>query len=176
MLAWLNAIGRGTFWASFTVYTPIFAVQTGLGAEVGGLLVGIGSGFMLAMPLWGWLARRFGIRRISLVCFRVAAVCALTAGFLAQMPWAAAGFIMAAALPVSVIDGYGNALFFRACKPSQRTTMTPIFSAQRNISEISTAAVFAVLLTFLPIQVVYLTLSAVLAGLTLLSLKIHSRL
>ncbi len=176
LLAWLHAVGRGAFWVTFSVYTPLFAVQTGLGAAVGGTLVGVGSAFMLAMPLWGWTARRFGIRRVSLVCFPVAAASALTAGLLAGTPWVAAGFLMLATLAMSIVDGYGNALFFRACKPSQRTTMTPIFSAQRDIAEIGVAALFAVLLVFLPIQVVYLTLSVVLTGLTLLSLRIHTRL
>lgn len=175
-LAWLHAVGRGTFWITFNTYTPLFAVDTGLGAAVGGVMVGVGSGFMLAMPLWGWIARRFGIKRVSLLCFPLAAVSALAAGFLAGQPWVAAGFILLATLAMSIIDGYGNALFFRACKPSQRTAMTPIFSAQRDFSEISTTALFAVVLVFLPIQAVYVTLALILALLTLLSLKIHARL
>ncbi len=176
LLAWLQAIGRGAFWVTFTIYTPLFAVQTGLGAKVGGTLVGVGAAFMLAMPLWGWMARRFGIRRVNLVCFPVAAVSALSAGLLAGTPWVAAGFLMMATLAMSIVDGYGNALFFRACKPSQRTTMTPIFSAQRDIADIGVAASFAVLLAFLPIQVVYFALSVILTGLALLSLRIHNRL
>ena len=83
---------------------------------------------------------------------------------------------MISTLGMSVIDGYGNALFFRACKPSQRTTMTPIFAAQRDISEIAGAAVFTVLLAIFPIQSVYITLSLVLAALSLLSLRINARL
>lgn len=176
VLAWLHGAGRGFVWNTFNVYTPLFAVQTGLGAQVGGTLVGVGSAFMLGMPLWGWLARRFGIRRVSLVCFPVACVGMLACGFLAASPWIAVGFLVTATLAMSIIDGYGNALYLRACKPSQRTAMTPIFSANRDFSEISQAAMFALLLVLLPVEFVFIVAGLVLAGLTVLSLKINRRL
>ena len=110
MLAWLHAIGRGFVWGTFNLYAPLFAVQSGLGKQAGGVLVGVGSAFMLAMPLWGWLSRRFGIRRVSLICFPLAALGMLASGLLATSPWVAAGFLISATLAMSVIDGYGNAL------------------------------------------------------------------
>jgi MFS family permease len=48
----------------FMVYAPIFAVQTGLGAEIGGAIVSAGLASMWSVPLWGWLGRRFGLRRL----------------------------------------------------------------------------------------------------------------
>jgi len=178
VLAFVLATGRGMFWASFTIYTPLYAVATGLGAEAGGLLVSIGNGFMLLMPLWGWTARRYGIRRVSLVAFPLAAVAMTAAGWLAFWPWPWIGAVAAicAAGAMSISDGYGNALFFRACKPSQRTAMTPIFSAQRDLAAIGHAGIFAALLSFFPIQVVYITLGLVLLGMTLLATRINRRL
>ncbi len=176
VLAWLQAIGRGMFWVSFVIYTPLYAVATGLGPGIGGLLVSIGSGFMLLMPLWGWAARRFGIRRVSLIAFPVAAASVTAAGLLSAWPWLGALMIVCGACAMSVIDGYGNTLFLRACKPSQRTAMTPIFSAQRDLANMAQAGLFAVLLSLFPIQAVYLTLGVVLSGLTLLSVRIHQRL
>ncbi len=176
VLAWFHAAGRGFVWGTFNLYTPLFAVQTGLGPKVGGVLVGVGSAFMLAMPLWGWLARRFGIRQVSLVCFPAACLAMLASGLSTASPWVAAGFLITATLAMSVIDGYGNALFLRACKPSQRIVMTPIFSTHRDVADIGQAATFAVLLIVLPIQVVFITAGLVLAGLTFLSLRINRRL
>ncbi len=176
VLAWLQAIGRGMFWASFVIYTPLYAVATGLGAETGGILVSAGSGFMLLMPLWGWTARRFGIRRVSLIAFPLAGLAMTAAGVLAFWPWVGAIAAVCAACAMTVIDGYGNALFFRACKPSQRSTMTPIFSAQRDLADIGHAGLFAILLSFFPIQVVYITLGLVLFGLALLAVQINRRL
>ncbi len=176
MLAFVLATGRGMFWGTFTIYTPLYAVATGLGAEAGGLLVSIGNGFMLLMPLWGWTARRYGIRRVSLVAFPLAATAMTLAGWLAFWPWAGAIAAICAAGAMSISDGYGNALFFRACKPSQRTAMTPIFSAQRDLANIGQAGIFAVLLSFFPIQAVYITLGLVLFGMTLLATRINRRL
>ncbi len=180
LLAFVQATGRGVFWASFVIYTPLYAVATGLGAEAGGLLVSIGNGFMLLMPLWGWTARRYGIRRVTLVAFPLAATAMTAAGWLAFWPWPGPwiGAIAAvcAAGAMSIADGYGNALFFRACKPSQRTAMTPIFSAQRDLASLGHAGIFAVLLNFFPIQAVYITLGLVLLGMTLLATRINKRL
>ncbi len=176
LLAFVQATGRGMFWVSFGVYTPLYAVATGLGPEVGGLLVSIGNGFMLLMPLWGWTARRYGIRRVSLVAFPLAATAMTAAGWLAFWPWVGAVAAVCAAGAMSIADGYGNALFFRACKPSQRTAMTPIFSAQRDLANIGHAGIFAVLLGFFPIQAVYITLGLVLFGLALLATRINRRL
>ena len=176
VLAWLQALGRVMFWASFVIYTPLYALEIGLGREMGGLLISLGSGFMLLMPLWGWTARRYGIRRVSLVAFPLAATAMTAAGWLAFWPWVGAVAAICGAGAMSIADGYGNALFFRACKPSQRTAMTPIFSAHRDLANITQAVVFVVLLSLFPVKVVYLTLGLVLFGLALLSLKIHRRL
>ncbi len=176
VLAFLQATGRGMFWASFTIYTPLYAVATGLGAEMGGLLVSIGNGFMLLMPLWGWIARRYGIRRVSLIAYPLAGLAMTLAGWLAFWPWVGAIAAICAAGAMSMGDGYGNALFFRACKPSQRTAMTPIFSAQRDVASIGHAGIFAILLSFFPIQAVYITLGLVLFGMTLLATRINKRL
>ncbi len=176
MLAWFHAGGRGFVWGTFNLYTPLYAVHIGLGAKAGGMLVGIGSAFMLAMPLWGWLARRFGIRNVSLVCFPAACLGMIASGLLTTSPWLAAGCLITATLAMSIIDGYGNALFLRACKPSQRTAMTPIFSTHRDVADIGQAACFSVLLIFLPVQVVFITAGLILIGLTLLSTRINRRL
>ncbi|MEM7425366.1 MAG: MFS transporter [Pseudomonadota bacterium] len=176
VLSWLHAVGRGFFWGVFNVYSPLFAVQVGLGAAVGGMIVGIGSAFMLAMPLWGWVARRFGIRAVSLVCFPLAATGMFGAGLITGAPWLAAGCLLIGTLGMAIVDGYGNALFLRACKPSQRTVMTPVFSTQRDIAEISHAGTFAVLLIFFPIQVVFVTAGVVMTGMIVLAWFINRRL
>lgn len=176
VLAWLHATGRGIFWITFVVYTPLYALEIGLGAAVGGTLVALGSASMILMPLWGWAARRYGIRRVSLWAFPLAALCSVAAFLLTAWPWVASGFLIAAAFAMSAIDGYGNALFFRACKPSQRAAMTPIFSAQRDLAAILQAGLFAVLLVFFPVQSVFLAMAVILIGQSWLALNINARL
>ncbi len=176
VLAWCHAFGRGFFWNALNLYAPLFAIHAGLGAKVGGLIISIGSAFMLAMPLWGWLSRRYGIRRVSLICFPVACFGMAAAGVLDSAPWLAAVALVLSALAMSVIDGYGNALYLRACKPSQRTTMTPIFSTHRDLTDIGQSALFAVLLLFLPVTVVFISAAVVMGLMVLLSLRINRRL
>ena len=176
LLAWLHGTGRGIFWICFVVYTPLYAHATGLGAGAGSLLVALGSGFMMLLPLWGRLVRQFGIRRISLIAFPAASLGCLAAGLLADRPWIGGAMLVAAAAAMTVIDGYGNALFLRACRPTQRSAMTPIFSSHRDSADIGQAALFAVLLSLFPIQAVFVAVGLVMAGLTLLSLRINPRL
>ena len=176
VLAWLHAWGRGFVWGSFNLYAPLYALHIGLGNRAAGILVGVGSAFMLAMPVWGWLARRFGIRAVSIVCFPVACLGMLASSILTATPYLATGCLIMATLSMSIIDGYGNALFLRACKPSERTMMTPIFATHRDASEIGQAAIFAVLLIFLPIPVVFVVAGIVLIGLSRLAPYINSRL
>ncbi len=143
-------------------------------------MVSIGNGFMLLMPLWGWTARRYGIRRVSLFAFPLAATAMTAAGWLAFWPgpgpWVGAVAAICAAGAMSIADGYGNALFFRACKPSQRIAMTAIFSAQRDLASLVHAGIFAVLLGLFPIQAVYITLGLVPFGIALLATRINRRL
>lgn len=174
--AWLNASGRAMFWMSFFIYTPLYAVQNGLGEAVGGVMLSAGAGGMLGMPVWGWMTRKMGIRHMACLTFIAASVgCAAAWALAGSAEYGAAG-ILIAALAMSMNDGYGNALFFRACRPSRRTDMTPTFTTYRDVAEISHAALFAVLLVFLPIETVFLVLAIVLGGLAALSRTIHPRL
>jgi ACDE family multidrug resistance protein len=174
--SWLNSTGRAFFWMSFFTYTPIYAVKTGLGEVMAGALLSLGTFGMILMPVWGWLARRYGIRTVASLSFGAAAVGCLAAWGFAATPWLGAAGIVAAALAMAVNDGYGNALFFRACRPSKRDAMTPTFTTYRDVSEISQAASFAILLSFLPIQIVYFVLAVLMAGLAVMSRTIHPRL
>src|SRR5690242_7294083 len=51
------------------VYAPIFAVTAGLGAEIGGVITS-GTGWIWLVPAWGWVGRRFGLRRLLLAAMR----------------------------------------------------------------------------------------------------------
>ncbi len=174
--AWLNASGRALFWMCFFIYTPIYATETGLGALAAGLLLSVGAGGMIAMPIWGWLARRFGIRRMAMMSFGVAAFGCLIAWLFVDSPMVGAAGILFAALAMTTNDGYGNALFFRACRPSRRVEMTPTFTTYRDIAEVSHAALFAVLLIVFEIEIVFFCLALILGALAILSRTIHPRL
>jgi MFS transporter, ACDE family, multidrug resistance protein len=174
--AWINATGRAFFWMCFFLYTPIYAVKTGMGEVVAGGLLSLGTFGMLAMPFWGRIARHIGIRRMAMACFTIGAAGCAVACFFVSMPKIGAAGLLCAALAMSANDSYGNSLFFRACRPSRRTEMTPAFTTYRDIAELVHSAIFSVLLIFFGIQVVYLVLTIILVGLAILSRRIHPRL
>ncbi len=176
VLAWVNSFGRAFFWLTFLIYTPVYAVQVGLGKTMGGAILSAGTAMMLAMPLWGWVARKVGIRLVATVTFTGAAIGTFGAWWFAGTPWLGAAGIMVATSFMAVNDGYGNALFFRACRPLQRDSMASVFTTYRDMSELTQALVFSVLLSFLPIETVYLVLAVAMGLLALLSRRIHPRL
>lgn len=176
VLAWMISLGRGFFWMTFLLYTPVYTVEIGLGKQTGAALLSLGTAMMMAMPLFGWMARRFGIRRIATVGFLGGAGGCFVAWAFADQPWVGAAGLLLATSAMALNDGYGNALFFRACRPSQRAGMASVFTTYRDSAELVQAGLFAILLAFLPIQTVYLALSIVMLLLFLLSFRIHPRL
>jgi MFS transporter, ACDE family, multidrug resistance protein len=78
-LAWTLAAARSSWWSMFYVYAPIFAVTSGLGAEVVGIVSSIGTGWIWLVPFWGWVGRRFGLRHLLQGGYAVAGVLSLCA-------------------------------------------------------------------------------------------------
>jgi hypothetical protein len=69
------------------VYAPIFAVTSGLGAEAGGIITSIGTGWIWLVPLLGWVGRRFGLRRLLQAGYATAGALSVIAAafFLARL-------------------------------------------------------------------------------------------
>ena len=63
-LAWVLAIGRAGWWSMFFVYAPLYAVESGLDKVTAGAIVSVASGALFLVPLWGWVARRYSLRRL----------------------------------------------------------------------------------------------------------------
>jgi len=113
---------------------------------------------------------------MAMMSFGVAAFGCLIAWLFVDSPMVGAAGILFAALAMTTNDGYGNALFFRACRPSRRVEMTPTFTTYRDIAEVSHAALFAVLLIVFEIEIVFFCLALILGALAILSRTIHPRL
>ena len=154
-LAYTIAITRSTFWSMYFVYGPLYCIEAGLGAQVGGYLVSAGNAFLFIAPLMGWVARRFGIRRMVVGAFALSAFSCVAAAAFASFPWVAALLLLIGAYGAFVLDVTGNVPFLRLVKPSERMTMTPIFSTYREFSDTVPPGVFALLLLFLKLPVVF---------------------
>jgi len=169
-LAWALAAARASWWNMFFIYAPIFAVTSGLGAETGAAMVSIGTGLIWSVPIWGWLGRRHGYRRLLGTGYLASGVLTIVAAFLIPIPWLGAVALLLATLATETIDGAGNSLFLRAVHPYERSEMTTVFVSYRDVSQLVPPGVFSLLLSVFNLSSVFVA-----GGLMMLSIAAVTR-
>lgn len=176
LLAWVVALGRSTWWAMLFIYTPILAVQSGLGAMAGGIIVSTASGFLFLLPLLNRYLRASGLRRVLTIGFAGAGLA--TAGIAGGIdyPYLAAGLLLVSALFMVSLDAVGNMTFMLAVKPGERSEMTSVYATYRDVAEIASPGVFSVLLRSFDLAAVYLVTGITMLGLARLTMVVHPRL
>ena len=174
--AWTIALGRYIWWVMFFVYAPLFAVQAGLGQMVAGLLISAGSSFMLLLPLFGKVVRRFGMRAVLVVGFTVSSIFCVSMAILADLPWVAIACLGVATMGMVSLDAVANMPFMLAVRRHERPEMTAVYSTYRDVGEVLAPGFFALVLKFLPLAGVFAATGGLMAGLAWLSRKVHPRL
>ncbi len=174
-LAWFLAVGRASWWVLFQVYAPIYAVQTGLGPEIGGIIVSIGIGWMWAVPLWGWMGRRYGFSRFLLFGYLSTGVLTVAAAAAMGLPWLGAIMLVVAALAAETIDGVGNALYLRAVHHHERSEMTVVFASFRDVAQLGPPALFSVVLMVFELPAIFLLGGVMMMGMSVLTRYIPKR-
>jgi ACDE family multidrug resistance protein len=174
-LAWILAAGRSIWWNTFFIYAPILAVTSGLGEQVGGAIVSVGQSWMWVIPLWAWLGRRFGLRRVLTLGYLCAGLLTLATVGLMGSPWLGAAMLLLATLAASTIDGAGNSLFLRAVHPYERSEMTAVFVSYRDITQIGPPALFSVLLSVFDLPAVFVASAVIMLAMTSLTRYIPYR-
>ena len=175
-LAWTLAAARSSWWNMFYVYTPIFAVTSGLGAETGGILASIGTGWIWLVPFWGWVGRRFGLRRLLQAGYAAAGVLSICAALAFGTPWLGAGLLVLAALGTEIIDGAGNLLFLRAVRAYERSEMTTVFVSFRDVAQLGPPAVCSLLLSLFSLSSVFIASGLMMIAAASLARRIPRRL
>ncbi len=155
-LAWLLAFGRSAWWMMFFVYAPIYAVESGLDQVTAGAIVSIASGALFAVPLWGWIARRHGLRKLLVAAFGASGLVTLAIALAGGVPWLVAAALVAAALITGAVDGAGNVPFLRAVHPMERAEMTTVFATYRDVSQLGPPGLFALLLKAFHLPAVFI--------------------
>ncbi len=176
VFAWLVAVGRNAWWAMFFIYTPIYAVQSGLGETAGGIVLSIGTSFLFLMPVWGWCVRRYGMRRILIIGFSISAWGTLMVAMLYGQPWSAMACLLAASMAMVMLDATGSLPFMLAVRPGQRAEMTAVYSTYRDAAELGPPGLFSALLAVFELSVVFIGGGIVMAALAILSRSTHPRL
>lgn len=156
-LAYGLVLARSGWWTMFIIYVPIYATQSGLGELTGAALVSIGTAWTLTVPFWGWVARHYGVRRLMMLGFSTSSVLTLLAYLVIDLPTIAAVLLVICALGATMLDGVGNVLFFRAVRSGERAQMTAVFVTYRDAGQLLTPGLFAVLLSFFALPVVFST-------------------
>lgn len=176
VMAWLISVTRNFWWVIYFVYVPIYAVESGLGELVGGLLVSLGTAFSFLLLIFGRWARQVGVRRVLLFGFSGCGIATLVASSVMNLPWIAAACLLIAALCLIVVDAVGNTPFMLAVKPRERAEMTTVYSTYRDVAELAPPGLFAILLKVFPLPVVFVVAGGTVLAMALLSRRVHPRL
>ena len=175
-LAWCLAGARSVWWSTFYIYTPIFAVTSGLGAETGGAIASIGTSWIFLVPLWGWVGRRYGLRRLLAVGYAIAGIMTAATAAVFDQPWAGAVMLVMAGFGAEMIDGAGNLLFLRAVHPYERSEMTTVFVSYRDVAQLGAPAASAALLSLFALPSVFVAAGIMMIGSARLTRHIPRRL
>jgi len=170
LLAWFLAVGRGGWWMMFFIYTPIYAVTSGLEPETSGWIVAAGSSSMFVVTFWGKIGRRYGLRRLMIAGYTVTGLLMLCVGAASGTLWLSIAFLLAGCLAASAIDGAGNVPFLRAVRPRERPEMTTVFSSYRDVAKLTMPGLFALVLNHFALPAVFVT-----SGVIMLVMAVYSR-
>ena len=141
----------------FIIYMPIYCEQSGLGELTGAAIVSIGTAWTLSVPLWGWVARQYGVRALMRSAFLINGLLMLLVFYFVDLPWVASILMVFAALGTTMLDGAGNVLFYRAVRGRERAEMTAVFATYRDVGQLATPGLYAVLLKVFALPVVFST-------------------
>ncbi len=154
-LAYVLALVRSGWWSIFFIYAPIYCVNNGFSAEDAGLVVSLGSIFVVLAPLWGRLGAPVGMRGHLIAGYLATGMVAFTMAVLSGLPEVCVGLALLTCLCASWLDAIGNAPFVRAVHPHERAEMMSLYTTYREFGRILPQGVFAVVLLFLPLPAVF---------------------
>ncbi len=173
---WLFAVIRSCGWWVYVVYVPIFAVQNGLGDQVGGAVLSVSNAALFATPLMLRFMRARSIRAAVRLGFAASAVLFAAAALLAQAPWLAVVSLMCGSFFLILLDVSAGLPFLMAVKPSERTEMSAVYSSYRDVSGIVTPGVAWLVLLAAPVAGVFAAGGVALGMAWALAGRLHQRL
>ncbi len=172
VLAWVLNFGREMWWVTLFTYAPIYLVQAGKPAvEAGDLIVSCTSLLFVSLLL-GWLGRRIGLRRFIAGGFLWVSAATFAFVWFADKPDMASVMLIASAVGAVSLDSVCVVTFLRAVRGWERPQMTMVFSIYRDAAALVPPAIFAVLLSFFPLPIVFLVNGAFALFCAYLALKL----
>jgi MFS family permease len=152
---WLFAVMRSCGWWFYFVYVGIFAVEHGLGDQVGGIATSLANMGLFAAPLlYRWVQRR-SVRRAMRTGFLLGGICFTLATLLSSLPWATIGVLLLGSYCLVLLDVCAGLPFLMSVKPSERTEMSAVYSSFRDVSGILSPGLAWVVLQFTSVSGVF---------------------
>jgi hypothetical protein len=152
---WSFAVLRSCAWSVYTVYVGIFAVQHGLGEQVGGIASSLANtGLFLAPLMLRWM-HRHSVRHAVRTGFLFGGCLFVLAGLFSPFPLVTVVILVLASYFLVLLDVCAGLPFLMAVRPSQRTEMSAVYSSFRDVSGIVTPGLAWLVLQFSPLAGVF---------------------
>ena len=173
---WIFAVVRSCGWWVYVVYLPIFAVQNGLGSQLGGIALSMSNASLFLTPLMLRFMQRSSVRTAIRAGFLMSGLLFLLAGALRGSPELAVALLMAGSIFLILLDVSAGLPFLLAVKPSERTEMSAIYASFRDVSGILTPGAAWLVLLVAPLSGVFTAGGVGLLCTWVLARKLHPRL
>ncbi len=173
---WIFAVVRSCGWWVYVVYLPIFAVQNGLGSQLGGIALSMSNAALFLTPLMLRFMQRYSVRTAVRTGFLFSGLLFLFAGAPNGIPQLAVVLLMAGSIFLILLDVSAGLPFLLAVKPSERTEMSAIYASFRDVSGILTPGAAWLVLLVAPLSGVFAAGGAGLLCTWILARKLHPRL
>jgi MFS family permease len=152
---WFFALVRSCGWWVYFVYIGIFAVQNGLGDQVGGVAASVGNAGLFLAPLMLRWIQRHSVRRSLRMAFLWGGACFIAAALLSSWPWSTVSLLILGTVFLVLLDVCAGLPFMMSVKPSQRAEMSAVYSSFRDFSGIVSPALAWMVLQFTPVAGVF---------------------
>jgi MFS family permease len=175
-LAWSIVFTRSSWWVFFFIYTPVYAVQQGLGELTGALVISTGNAMLVLAPVFAGFARRFGVRAVLRGGYLLCGGFTLLAAALFHTPPFALAALVAATIGTVMLDSVGNVTYLASVRPREREEMTTVFRTYLDAADLLPPALYALVLSFFDMQVIYLLQGMIMLGMITLLTYLPARL
>jgi hypothetical protein len=158
------------------VYLPIYAVENGLGSQLGGIALSISNAALFFTPIMLRFMQHKSVRTAVRTGFLMSGLLFVLAGMPLGIPQTSVAFLMAGSIFLILLDVSAGLPFLLAVKPSERTEMSAIYSSFRDVSGILTPGAAWLVLLVAPLSGIFAAGGTGLLATWVLARKLHPRL
>lgn len=176
IIGWMFAVFRSCGWWVYVVYVPIFCIESGLGDNLGGIMLSVSNVLLLTSPVMERWARAMTVRRALRLTLAFACVTFTAAAVLSGVPVVALALLFVGSFSLVMLDVIGGLPFMMSVKPSERAEMAAVYSSFRDVSGILTPAAAWTVLLFAPLAGVFAASGAAFGLCWVLAGNLHPRL